>query len=97
MTKILKTQTDWVPLSVGAVRPTQGRDSGSDPRARAARNPSTPSTRCVCGPADAHAIQTPRSLMATIYLEFDAAARMRPSFCYERVMKTVVVLVKFPC
>ena len=30
MTGLMKTQIDWIPLSEGAVRPTQGKDTGSD-------------------------------------------------------------------
>lgn len=47
MTGLMKTQIDWIPLSAGAVRPTQGKTLAVM-QVRAARSPSTPSTRCAC-------------------------------------------------
>lgn len=41
MSAVMKSQIDWIPLSTGAVRPTQGKTL-------AARSRSTPSIRCAC-------------------------------------------------
>jgi len=46
MTGILKAQIDWIPLTQGSVRPTQGKRWQSW-KSRAARSPSTRSIRCV--------------------------------------------------
>ena len=51
MTGIMKAQIDWIPLSIGAVRPTQGKTlavMGSVGRLAVV---STPSTSCACSAA----------------------------------------------
>jgi arsenic resistance protein ArsH len=50
MTGIMKAQIDWVPLSLGAVRPTQGKTLAVM-QVSAARSRSTPSTSCACSAA----------------------------------------------
>jgi hypothetical protein len=47
MSSILKAQIDWIPLSAGAVRPTQGKTLAVM-QVSGARSPSMRSTRCVC-------------------------------------------------
>lgn len=46
ITGIMKTQIDWIPLKVGAVRPTQGKPLPSC-RFQEVLNPSMPLTSCV--------------------------------------------------
>ena len=53
MTGIMKAQIDWIPLSLGAVRPTQGKTMASSCRSPAAHRVLTPSTSCVSSPLDA--------------------------------------------
>ncbi len=50
MTGIMKAQIDWIPLSVGAVRPTQGKTLAVMQVSGGSRR-STPSTRCACSDA----------------------------------------------
>ncbi len=95
MSGVLKTQIDWLPLSLGGIRPTQGR---------------TLAVMQVCGGSQSfNAVNGMRILgrwmrMVTIpnqssvakaYDEFDDAGRMRPSPFYERVVDVMEELYKF--
>ncbi|HEX7116125.1 MAG TPA: arsenical resistance protein ArsH [Steroidobacter sp.] len=95
MTAIMKAQIDWIPLSVGAVRPTQGK---------------TLALMQVCGGSQSfNAVNQMRVLgrwmrMITIpnqssvpkaFNEFDDAGRMKPSPYYDRVVDVMEELVKF--
>lgn len=95
MSSILKAQLDWIPLSMGAVRPTQGK---------------TLAVMQVCGGSQSfNAVNQMRVLgrwmrmltipnqssVAKAFLEFDEAGRMKPSSYYERVVDVMEELVKF--
>ncbi len=95
MTGVFKSQIDWVPLSMGAVRPTQGK---------------TLALMQVCGGSQSfNALNQMRVLgrwmrMFTIpnqssvpkaFLEFDDDGRMKPSSYYDRVVDVMEELVKF--
>jgi arsenic resistance protein ArsH len=95
MTGILKSQIDWIPLSVGAVRPTQGK---------------TLAVMEVCGGSQSfNAVNQMRILgrwmrmltipnqssVAKAFLEFEEDGRMKPSAYYDRVVDVMEELVKF--
>ncbi|RBW49123.1 arsenical resistance protein ArsH [Marinobacter sp. F3R11] len=95
MTGIMKTQIDWIPLSMGAVRPTQGK---------------TLAVMQVCGGSQSfNAVNQLRVLgrwmrMVTIpnqssvpkaFMEFDDNNRMKPSPYYDRIVDVMEELVKF--
>ena len=95
MSSILKAQIDWIPLSMGAVRPTQGK---------------TLAVMQVCGGSQSfNAVNQMRVLgrwmrmltipnqssVAKAFLEFDETGRMKPSSYYERVVDVIEELVKF--
>ncbi|OWJ91688.1 arsenical resistance protein ArsH [Pseudomonas sp. A46] len=95
MTGVFKSQIDWIPLTMGAIRPTQGK---------------TLALMQVCGGSQSfNAVNQMRVLgrwmrMFTIpnqssvpkaYLEFDEAGRMKPSSFYDRVVDVMEELVKF--
>lgn len=95
MSSILKAQLDWIPLSMGAVRPTQGK---------------TLAVMQVCGGSQSfNAVNQMRVLgrwmrmltipnqssVAKAFLEFDETGRMKPSSYYERVVDVIEELVKF--
>jgi arsenic resistance protein ArsH len=95
MTGIMKTQIDWIPLSDGAVRPTQGK---------------TLAVMQVCGGSQSfNAVNQLRVLgrwmrmltipnqssVAKAFLEFDETGRMKPSAYYDRVVDVMEELVKF--
>ena len=95
MTGIMKTQIDWIPLSIGAVRPTQGK---------------TLAIMQVCGGSQSfNAVNQMRVLgrwmrlltipnqssVAKAFNEFDDQDRMKPSAYYDRVVDVMEELMKF--
>lgn len=95
MTGIFKAQIDWVPLAMGAVRPTQGK---------------TLAVMQVCGGSQSFNVVNQlrvlgrwmrmftipnQSSVPKAYLEFDEAGRMKPSAFYDRVVDVMEELVKF--
>ena len=95
MTGIMKTQIDWIPLTIGAVRPTQDK---------------TLAVMQVCGGSQSfNGVNQLRILgrwmrLLTIpnqsstpkaFLEFDEDGRMKPSPYYDRMVDVMEELVKF--
>jgi arsenic resistance protein ArsH len=95
MTGIMKAQIDWIPLSIGAARPTQGK---------------TLAVMQVCGGSQSfNAVNQLRVLgrwmrmitipnqssVAKAYEQFDDSGRMKPSAYYDRVVDVMEELMKF--
>ncbi|NDV90246.1 arsenical resistance protein ArsH [Alteromonas sp. 345S023] len=95
ITGIMKSMIDWVPLSLGGVRPTQGK---------------TLALMQVCGGSQSfNAVNQMRILgrwmrmltipnqssVAKAFLEFEEDGRMKPSPYYNRIVDVVEELVKF--
>jgi arsenic resistance protein ArsH len=95
MTGIMKAQIDWIPLSIGAVRPTQGK---------------TLAVMQVCGGSQSfNAVNQMRILgrwmrmitipnqssVAKAFMEFDGQGRMKPSPYYDRIVDVMEELIKF--
>lgn len=95
MTGVMKAQIDWIPLSEGAVRPTQGK---------------TLAVMQVCGGSQSfNAVNQMRVLgrwmrmftipnqssVAKAYMEFGDDDRMKPSPYYDRIVDVMEELVKF--
>ena len=95
MTGIFKSQIDWIPLSLGAVRPTQGK---------------TLAVMQVCGGSQSFNVVNQlrvlgrwmrmftipnQSSVAKAYLEFDENNHMKPSSYYNRIVDVMEELVKF--
>lgn len=95
MTGIMKAQIDWIPLSIGAVRPTQGK---------------TLALMQVCGGSQSfNAVNQMRILgrwmrcltipnqssVPKAFQQFDADDRMLPSPYYDRMVDVMEELVKF--
>jgi arsenic resistance protein ArsH len=95
MTGIMKTQIDWIPLALGAVRPTQGK---------------TLAVMQVCGGSQSfNAVNQLRVLgrwmrmftipnqssVAKVFMEFDDNDRMKPSAYYDRIVDVMEELMKF--
>ncbi|MCU1715738.1 arsenical resistance protein ArsH [Pseudomonas sp. 5P_3.1_Bac2] len=95
MTGVFKTQIDWIPLSMGAIRPTQGK---------------TLALMQVCGGSQSfNALNQMRVLgrwmrmftipnqssVAKAFNEFDEAGRMLPSAYFDRVVDVMEELVRF--
>lgn len=95
MTGIMKAQIDWIPLNMGAVRPTQGK---------------TLAVMQVCGGSQSfNAVNQMRILgrwmrmltipnqssVAKAWAEFDDNDRMKPSPYYDRIVDVLEELLKF--
>ncbi len=95
MTGIMKAQIDWIPLNMGAVRPTQGK---------------TLAVMQVCGGSQSfNAVNQMRVLgrwmrmltipnqssVAKAWAEFDDNDRMKPSPYYDRIVDVLEELLKF--
>lgn len=95
MTGVMKSQIDWIPLSLGAVRPTQGK---------------TLAVMQVCGGSQSfNAVNQLRVLgrwmrlitipnqssIAKAWAEFGPDGRMRPSPYYDRIVDVMEELMKF--
>lgn len=95
MTSIFKSQIDWVPLSIGSVRPTQGK---------------TLAVMQVCGGSQSFNVVNQlrilgrwmrmftianQSSVAKAFLEFDGNDRMKPSAYYNRIVDVMEELMKF--
>ena len=92
---VFKAQIDWIPLALGALRPTQGK---------------TLAVMQVCGGSQSFNVVNQlrvlgrwmrmftipnQSSVPKAYLEFDDAGRMKPSPYYDRVVDVMEELVKF--
>ncbi len=95
MSAVFKAQIDWIPLTMGAVRPTQGK---------------TLAVMQVCGGSQSFNVVNQlrvlgrwmrmftipnQSSVAKAFLEFDEQDRMKPSAYYDRVVDVMEELVKF--
>ncbi|RON47749.1 arsenical resistance protein ArsH [Pseudomonas frederiksbergensis] len=95
MSAVFKAQIDWIPLELGAVRPTQGK---------------TLAVMQVCGGSQSFNVVNQlrvlgrwmrmftipnQSSVPKAYMEFDEAGRMKPSAYYDRVVDVMEELVKF--
>ncbi|WP_312480340.1 arsenical resistance protein ArsH [Stutzerimonas nitrititolerans] len=95
LSAVFKAQIDWIPLALGAVRPTQGK---------------TLAVMQVCGGSQSFNVVNQlrvlgrwmrmftipnQSSVPKAYMEFDDAGRMKPSAYYDRVVDVMEELVKF--
>lgn len=95
MTGIMKAQIDWIPLSIGAVRPTQGKTlalmqvSGGSQSFNTVTQLRTLGRwmRCITIPN--------QSSVPKAFQQFDEDDRMKPSPYYDRMVDVMEELVKF--
>ena len=95
MSAVFKAQIDWVPLAIGAVRPTQGK---------------TLAVMQVCGGSQSFNVVNQlrvlgrwmrmftipnQSSVAKAFTEFDEAGRMKSSSYYDRLVDVMEELMKF--
>jgi arsenic resistance protein ArsH len=95
MTGIMKTQIDWIPLSVGAVRPTQGKTLAVMQVSGGSQSFNAVNQLRVLGRWMRMITIPNQSSVAKAFLEFDDAGRMKPSAYYERVVDVMEELIKF--
>lgn len=95
MTGIMKAQIDWIPLSVGAVRPTQGKTLAVMEVSGGSQSFNAVNQLRILGRWMRMITIPNQSSVAKAFLEFDEAGRMKSSAYYERVVDVMEELVKF--
>lgn len=95
MTGLMKTQIDWIPLSVGAVRPTQGKTLAVMQVSGGSQSFNAVNQMRVLGRWMRMLTIPNQSSVAKAFLEFDEHDRMKPSSYYDRVVDVMEELVKF--
>ena len=95
MTGIMKSQIDWIPLSLGAVRPTQGKTLAVMEVSGGSQSFNAINQLRILGRWMRMLTIPNQSSVAKAFLEFDEAGRMKPSAYYDRVVDVMEELVKF--
>ncbi|SFK22769.1 arsenical resistance protein ArsH [Pseudovibrio ascidiaceicola] len=95
MTGIMKTMIDWVPLSVGAVRPTQGKTLALMQVSGGSQSFNALNQMRVLGRWMRMMTIPNQSSIPKAFLEFDEDDRMKPSSLYDRVVDVMEELMKF--
>ncbi len=95
MTGIMKAQIDWIPLAMGAVRPTQGKTLAVMQVSGGSQSFNALNQMRVLGRWMRMLTIPNQSSVAKAFLEFDDDDRMKPSAYYDRVVDVMEELVKF--
>ncbi|GAC1340961.1 MAG: arsenical resistance protein ArsH [Beijerinckiaceae bacterium] len=95
MSGIMKAQIDWIPLSIGAVRPTQGKTLAVMQVSGGSQSFNAVNQLRVLGRWMRMLTIPNQSSVAKAYNEFDEAGRMKQSAYYDRVVDVIEELVKF--
>lgn len=95
MTGIMKAQIDWIPLSVGSVRPTQGKTLAVMQVSGGSQSFNAVSQLRILGRWMRMIAIPNQSSVAKAFQEFDADGRLKPSSYYDRVVDVCEELVKF--
>lgn len=95
MTGIMKAQIDWIPLSLGAVRPTQGKTLAVMQISGGSQSFNAVNQLRVLGRWMRMVTIPNQSSVPKAFLEFDDDDRMKPSGFYDRIVDVMEELVKF--
>ena len=95
MTGVMKAQIDWIPLALGALRPTQGKTLAVMQVSGGSQSFNAVNQLRVLGRWMRMLTIPNQSSVAKAFMEFDAAGRMKPSAYYDRVVDVMEELVKF--
>jgi arsenic resistance protein ArsH len=95
MTGIMKTQIDWIPLSQGAVRPTQGKTLAVMQVSGGSQSFNAVNQMRVLGRWMRMITVPNQSSVAKAYQEFDDEDRMKPSSYHDRIVDVMEELLKF--
>ncbi|SMF54357.1 arsenical resistance protein ArsH [Tistlia consotensis] len=95
MSAVLKAQIDWIPLALGAVRPTQGKTLAVMQVSGGSQSFNAVNQMRVLGRWMRMLTIPNQSSVPKAFLEFDEAGRMKPSALYDRVVDVMEELVKF--
>jgi arsenic resistance protein ArsH len=95
MSAVFKAQIDWVPLSIGAVRPTQGKTLAVMQVSGGSQSFNAVNQLRVLGRWMRMFTIPNQSSVPKAFTEFDDQDRMKPSALYDRVVDVMEELVKF--
>lgn len=95
MSAVFKAQIDWVPLALGAVRPTQGKTLAVMQVCGGSQSFNTVNQLRVLGRWMRMLTIPNQSSVPKAFMEFDEQDRMKPSALYDRVVDVMEELVKF--
>ncbi|MBX2805137.1 MAG: arsenical resistance protein ArsH [Hyphomicrobiales bacterium] len=95
MNGIMKAQIDWIPLSIGAVRPTQGKTLAVMQVSGGSQSFNAVNQLRILGRWMRMFTIPNQSSVPKAFLEFDEDGRMKPSPCYDRITDVMEELMKF--
>jgi arsenic resistance protein ArsH len=95
MTGLMKSQIDWIPLSIGAVRPSQGKTLALLQVNGGSQSFNAVNQMRILGRWMRMITIPNQSSVPKAFLEFDDNNRMKPSANYDRVVDVMEELVKF--
>ena len=95
MSGIMKAQIDWIPLSHGSVRPTQGKTLAVMQVSGGSQSFNAVNQLRVLGRWMRMITIPNQSSVAKAFKEFDELDRMKPSAYYDRLVDVTEELVKF--
>lgn len=95
MTGVMKSQIDWIPLAIGAIRPTQGRTLAVMQVSGGSQSFNALNQMRILGRWMRMVTIPNQSSVAKAYQEFSETGRMKPSPYYDRIVDVMEELVKF--
>ncbi|MEX0922119.1 MAG: arsenical resistance protein ArsH [Rhodovibrionaceae bacterium] len=95
MSGLMKAQIDWIPLSLGGVRPTQGKTLAVMQVCGGSQSFNAVNQLRVLGRWMRMVTIPNQSSVAKAFNEFDEAGRMKPSPYYNRIVDVMEELIKF--
>ncbi len=95
ITGVMKAQIDWIPLSLGAVRPTQGKTLAVMQVSGGSQSFNAVNTLRLLGRWMRMITIPNQSSVPKAFQEFDDAGRMKAGPLYDRVVDVMEELVKF--
>ena len=95
MTGVMKSQIDWIPLAMGAIRPTQGRTLAVMQVSGGSQSFNAVNQMRVLGRWMRMITIPNQSSVPKAFQEFDEHGRMKASWLYDRVVDVTEELMKF--
>ena len=95
MTGLMKAQIDWLPLSLGGVRPTQGKTLAVCQVCGGSQSFNAVNQMRILGRWMRMVTIPNQSSVARAFAEFEEDGRMKPSSYYNRIVDVMEELVKF--